>query len=102
MLISHIHFWPVGTSLFVFTWLVLSDSFPAFFLCVVLDFTVEALFPISILVISGSGIITIAALWWSLVLGSVLILEPVVSLILKSGDLIFCFLVLLDLAHLRS
>jgi len=50
----HIHFWPVDTSLFVFTWFIFSDSFPALFLGMILDFTVETVFAIPVHVVSGA------------------------------------------------
>jgi hypothetical protein len=50
----HIHFWPVDTSLFVFTWFIFLDSFPALFLGMILDFTVETVFAIPVHVVSGA------------------------------------------------
>jgi hypothetical protein len=62
ILVSHLHFWPVGTSLFVFAWFIFSDSFSALFLGMILDFAVEAILPISVPVVSGSGSAAVAAL----------------------------------------
>jgi hypothetical protein len=61
-LVSHIHFRPVGTSLFVFARFIVFNSLPAFFLSVVLDFAIEAILPISVPVVSISGIVSVAAL----------------------------------------
>jgi hypothetical protein len=52
LFVSHIHFWPVGTSLFVFAWFIVFDSFPAFFLSMVLDFAIEAVLSVSVPVVS--------------------------------------------------
>ncbi len=60
--ICHIHFRPIGASLFVFAWFIVFDSLPAFFLSVVLDFAVEAVLPILVPFISISGVVSIAAL----------------------------------------
>jgi hypothetical protein len=60
--ISHIHFWPIGMSLFVVARFIVFDSFSAFFLGMILDFAVEAIFPVSVLVVSSSGIVAVAAL----------------------------------------
>ena len=60
--VRHIHFRPVGTSLFVFARFIVFNSLPAFLLSVVLDFAIEAILPISIPVVSISGIVSVAAL----------------------------------------
>ncbi len=54
----------------------------------VLDFAIEAILPISVPVISISGIVSVAALPWSLGLVSIPNLEPVVWSVLESGDFI--------------
>jgi len=45
-IVHKVHFGPVGVSLFVFAWLIITNSFPAFFLGVILDLVVEAELPI--------------------------------------------------------
>jgi hypothetical protein len=97
ILVSHIHFWPLGTSLFVFAWLFFSDSFSALFLSMILDFAVETVFPVSVPIVSCSGSVPIAALRWALVLVLALIWESVVPPVLEGGDLVFCFIVILGL-----
>jgi len=97
ILVSHIHFWPVGTSLFVFAQLVFPDSLPAFFLGMILDFTVETIFSIPVYVVSGPRIVMVVALRLTLTLVSVLILKPVVPFVLECGNLILRFLVILGL-----
>ncbi len=62
ILVSHIHFWPLGTSLFVFAWFIVLDSFSALFLCVILDFAVKAILPVPVPVVSGSGIVAVVVL----------------------------------------
>ena len=59
---GHIHFWPIGSSLFVFARFIVFHSLPAFFLSVILDFAIEAIFPIPVAVVSASGIVAVAAL----------------------------------------
>jgi hypothetical protein len=59
ILVSHIHFWPVGTSLFVFARLIFFDSLSAFFLGMILDLAVETVFSVPVPVVSGPGIIAI-------------------------------------------
>jgi hypothetical protein len=56
------HHRPIGTSLFVFARFIVFNSLPAFFLCVVLDFAVEAVLSIPAPVVSVSGVESIAAL----------------------------------------
>jgi hypothetical protein len=58
----HIHFRPIGAPLFVFAQFIVFNLLPAFFLSVVLDFAVEAVLPVSVPVISISGVASIAAL----------------------------------------
>jgi hypothetical protein len=60
--VCHIHFRPIGTSLFVLAQFIVFNSLPAFFLSVVLDFALEAVLPILVPVISFSGVELIAAL----------------------------------------
>jgi hypothetical protein len=48
ILVSHIHFWPVGTSLFVFARLIFFDSLSAFFLGMILDLAVETVFSVPV------------------------------------------------------
>ena len=62
ILVSHVHFRPVGSSLFVFAWFIVFNSLPAFFLSVILDFAVEAALPVPVPVVSASGVVSIAAL----------------------------------------
>ncbi len=62
ILVSHIHFRPVGTSLFVFARFIDFISLPAFFLSVVLDFAIEAILSISVPVIPISRTVSVAAL----------------------------------------
>jgi hypothetical protein len=100
----HIHFWPVGTSLSVFTQLIFLDSFPAFFLGMVLYFTVKTVFAVPVCVVSSSGVETIAAWRCPLVLPPRLVLESVVPFVLESGDFIFFILglrlaILIDGCH---
>jgi hypothetical protein len=61
ILVSHLHFWPV-LSLFIFAQFIFSDSFSALFLGMILDFAVEAILPVSVPVISGSGSAAVAVL----------------------------------------
>jgi hypothetical protein len=51
---GHIHFRPIGMSLFVYAWFIFTDSFSAFFLVVVLDLAIKALLLILIGVVSKS------------------------------------------------
>jgi hypothetical protein len=50
---GNVHFRPVDTSLFVSAWFVFMDSLLEFFLSVVLDLAVKAVFPIPIGVASS-------------------------------------------------
>jgi hypothetical protein len=56
---GHIHFKSIGTSFFVSAQLVLMNSFAAFFLRVILDLVVEAVFPVPIRIVprSQTGIV---------------------------------------------
>jgi hypothetical protein len=85
----HIHFWPVSTSLFVFTRFILSDSFPALFLGMILNFAEEAVFAILVCVTSGAGVETIAALRSPQILPLWSVLESVVPPVLEGSDLVF-------------
>jgi hypothetical protein len=86
ILVSHIHFWPVGTSLFVFARPIFYDSLWAFeFLGMILYLSV---FPVPVPVVSGPGIIAVAALRLTLVLVPTSVRKPVVLLVLEGGDLI--------------
>ncbi len=60
--VCHIHFRPIGSSLFVFARFIVFNSLPAFFLSVVLDFAVEAILPVRVPVVLASGVVSIAAL----------------------------------------
>jgi hypothetical protein len=82
--------------LFVFAPLVFPDSLPAFFLGMSLDLTVETIFSIPVLVVSGSRIVKVVALL-TLTLVPASIRKPVVPFVLESGDLILRFLVILGL-----
>jgi hypothetical protein len=97
ILVSHIHFRPIGTSLFVFARFIVFNSLPAFFLSVVLDFAVEAVLPIPVTVVSVTGVVSIAVLPWSLGLVSIPTLESVVPPVLECSDLILDLFVILDL-----
>ncbi len=89
ILVSPIHFWPVGTSLFVFAQLIFFDSLWAFeFLGMILYLAVETVFPVPVPVVSGPGIIAVAVLRLTLVLVPTSVRKPVVSLVLEGGDLI--------------
>ncbi len=59
--VHHIHFRPVGTSLFVSTRFIFTNSFAAFLLRVILDFVIKAVLSISVEVASRS----ISGLIWS-------------------------------------
>jgi hypothetical protein len=52
---GHIHFGPVGTSLFVSAQFLFTDSFETVLLCVILEFTVEAVLSIPIGIVPWSG-----------------------------------------------
>ena len=60
--VCHIHFRPIGSSLFVLAQFIVFYSLPAFFLSVILDFAIKAVFPIPVAVVSASGIVSVAAL----------------------------------------
>jgi hypothetical protein len=60
--LCHIHFRPIGGSLFVFARFIVFNSLWAFFLSVVLDFAVEAILPVPVPVVSSSGVVSVAAL----------------------------------------
>ncbi len=53
---GHVHFRPIGTSLFVSAWLVFMNSFLAFILGVVLDLAVETVLPVPVGVVAGAGL----------------------------------------------
>ena len=59
---SHINFRPVGTSLFVFAQFIVFNSLSAFFLGMILDLAVEAVFSVPVSVVSISRIVSVAAL----------------------------------------
>jgi hypothetical protein len=48
--------------LFVFARFIVFHSLPAFFLSVILDFAIKAVFPIPVVIVSTSGIAAVAAL----------------------------------------
>jgi hypothetical protein len=101
---GHIHFWPVGTSLFVSTWFIFPDSFPALILGVILDFAVEAVFAIPVGVASGTGVEMIAALWCPRVLFLWSVLKFRVPPVLEGSNFILVVLglrvaVLVDGCH---
>ena len=52
---GHIHFGPIGMSLFVSARFLFADSFETIFLCVILEFTVEAVLSIPIGIVPWSG-----------------------------------------------
>ena len=60
--ICQIHFRPVGLSLFVFARFIVFHSLLAFFLSVILDFAIKAVFPVPVAVVSVSRIVPVAAL----------------------------------------
>jgi hypothetical protein len=53
---GHIHFRPIGTSLFVSALFVFMNPFPAFILGVVLDLAVEAVLAVPVRVVAGAGL----------------------------------------------
>ncbi len=58
----------MGKSLFVFAQFIVFDSFPAFFLSMVLDFAIKAVLSVSVLVVSlVSRIVAVATLCLALV-----------------------------------
>ena len=59
---GHIHFRPIGTSLFVLARFIVFHSLSAFFLRMVLDLAVKAVFPIPVTIITTSGISSVGAL----------------------------------------
>ncbi len=96
----HVHFRPIGTSLFVLARFIVFNSLPALLLGMILDFAVEAVLSVPVSVFPVSGVVSSPALPGSLKLVSVLVLEAVVSLVLKRSDVIFwlVFIVILGLA----
>ena len=66
VIICHKHFRPIGSSLFVFAWFIVFHSLSAFFLSVILDFAVEAVFPVPVAIVAASGVVSVAALSGSL------------------------------------
>ena len=58
---GHIHFRPIGSSLFVFARFIVFHSFSAFFLSVVLDFAIKAVFPVSVAIVTTSGVPSVVA-----------------------------------------
>jgi hypothetical protein len=52
--------------LFVFARFIVFHFLPAFFLSVILDFAIKAVFPIPVAIVSASGIVLVAALACSL------------------------------------
>ncbi len=60
--VCHIHFRPIGSSLFVLAQFIVLHSLPALFLSVILDFAIKAVLPVPVLVVSASGVVSIAAL----------------------------------------
>jgi hypothetical protein len=101
---GHIHFGPVGTSLFVSAWFIFPDSFPAFILGVVLELAVKAVFAVPVCVASSAGTKMIAALWSPRVLFLRSVLEFCVSPVLEGSDFFFVVLglrvaVLIDGCH---
>jgi hypothetical protein len=77
--VCHIHFRPIGSPLFVFTLFIVFHSLPAFFLSVILDFAIKTVFPIPVVIVSASGIISVAALSCSLCWVVIPALESVIS-----------------------
>ena len=84
---GHIHFRPIGTSLFVFAGFIVFHSLSAFFLRVVLDLAVKAIFPVPVTIITTSGISSVVALRSGSLI-AVPALESVVPPILESRHLV--------------
>jgi hypothetical protein len=89
---GHIHFWPVGKSLFVSAWFIFLDSIPALILGVILDFAVESVFAILVCVTFGTGVKTSTALRCPRVLILLSVLVSGVSPVLESSNLVFVVL----------
>jgi hypothetical protein len=53
---GHIHFRPIGSSLFVFARFIVFHSLSAFFLRMVLDLAVKAVFPVPVAIVTTSGV----------------------------------------------
>ncbi len=60
--VCHIHFRQIGSSLSVFARFIVFHSLPAFFLSVILDFAIKAVFPVPVAVVSNSGVVSVTAL----------------------------------------
>ena len=84
---GHVHFRPIGSSLFVLARFIVFHSFSAFFLSVVLDFAVEAVFSVPVTVITTSCVPSVGA-HWSGSLIAVPALESVVPPVLESRHLV--------------
>ena len=58
---GHVHFRPIGSSLFVLARFIVFHSLLAFFLRMVLDFAVEAVFSVPVMVITTSCVSSVGA-----------------------------------------
>ncbi len=58
---GHIHFRPIGSSLFILARFIVFHSLSAFFLRMVLDLAVEAVFSVPVMVITTSGVPSVSA-----------------------------------------
>ena len=59
---GHIHFRPIGSSLFVLARFIVFHSLSAFFLRMVLDLVVKAVFPVPVTIVTTSGVSSVGAL----------------------------------------
>ncbi len=73
----------------MFARFIVFHSLPAFFLSVILDFAIKAVFPVPVAIVSTSGMISVAALACSLCMVAIPALESVVLFVLEGRDLVF-------------
>ena len=97
---GHIHFRPIGSSLFVLARFIVFHSLSAFFLSMVLDLAVEAVFPVAVAIVTTSGVSSVRArLSGSLI--AVPALESVIPFVLEGRHFVlgvFLVFVVLGLA----
>ena len=84
---GHVHFRPIGSSLFVLARFIVFNSLSAFFLRMVLDFAVEAVLSVPVTVITTSGVCPVGARRSGSLI-AVPALESVVPPILESRHLV--------------